>query len=398
MRLLTNKRRLRRLEIALADPWPLGTFKSSLRRRLVNWFHRHARDLPWRKTRDPYAIWVSEIMLQQTQVATVLPYYERFLARFPSVCVLAAADEHDLLRLWEGLGYYRRARQMHAAARKIVADHGGIFPRDLHSIRALPGIGRYTAGAIASFAFDSREPILEANTIRLFSRLLAYRGDTASAAGQKLLWRAAETILPRRGSGAINQALMELGSQVCTTRRPACDLCPLAYVCQTRRDGLQGSIPSPRAKPRIEQVREAAVVVRRGGKLLLLRRGETKRWAGLWDFPRFEIQSNNNSQLARELTANVRRLTAIAVSAPRLVTVIHHGVTRFRIRLDCFEAHAASSNDKGHTVLLDSSMADHRWIEPAELSQFALSTPARRLATHLVNATNMSRPQWAEAR
>ncbi len=163
------------------------------------WFQRNARDLPWRETRDPYAIWVSEIMLQQTQVATVVPYFERFLTHFPSVSRLAAADEHDLLRLWEGLGYYRRARQMHSAAKKIIADCG-VFPRDIHAIRALPGVGRYTAGAIASFAFDAREPILEANTIRLFSRLLAYRDDTASAAGQDLLWQAAETILPRRSS------------------------------------------------------------------------------------------------------------------------------------------------------------------------------------------------------
>ena len=377
MRLLTNKQRSRSLEIALADPWPPGTFKSSLRRRLLAWFQHVVRDLPWRKTRDPYAIWVSEIMLQQTQVATVVPYYERFLARFPTVGDLAAADEHDLLRLWEGLGYYRRARQMHTAAKRIIAEHGGGVPSDVQEIHNLPGIGRYTAGAIASFAFDEREPILEANTIRLFSRLLAYRGDTASAAGQKLLWRAAEAILPRRGSGAINQALMELGSQVCTSREPACDRCPLAYLCPTRRDGLQGSIPSPRAKPRTEQVREAAVVVRRGEKLLLIRRGETKRWAGLWDFPRFEIQSANGSRLEREVIDNVGRLTAIAVKVPKLLTVIHHGVTRFRIRLECFEASAASSDGERHVVSHDASITDHRWIEPAELSQFALSTPAR---------------------
>jgi A/G-specific adenine glycosylase len=381
------KRGVRGFTVAPLDRWPSVAYKTELRRRLLAWYRRNARDLPWRKTRDPYSIWVSEIMLQQTQVTTVIPYYQRFLARFPNLSQLAAADEHDLLRLWEGLGYYRRARQMHAAAKKIVREHDGAFPTDIQVIRALPGVGRYTAGAIASFAFAAREPILEANTIRLFARLLAHRGDTKSGAGQRLLWQAAEAILPRSGSGAINQALMELGSQICTARDPACDACPLKRLCITRRKGLQNSIPAPRAKPRIEQVREAAVVIRHGHKLLLLRRGETKRWAGLWDFPRFSIEGRNCSQVARELADNVRRLTAIAIQHPRLITVIHHGVTRFRIRLECYEVHAASPNGHVRAVSLDASIADHRWIEPAVLPNYALSTSARRLTTHLLAAT-----------
>jgi A/G-specific adenine glycosylase len=386
MRLLTRKSRSTHIEQTPSDPWPLAAFKAALRRRLLAWYRRNARDLPWRKTRDPYAIWVSEIMLQQTQVATVTPYYERFLGHFPTIRHLAAADEHDVLLLWEGLGYYRRARQMHAAAKKVVAEYEGTFPSDAQAIRALPGVGRYTAGAIASLAFDAREPILEANTIRLLARLLAYRGDVTTASGQKLLWQAAEEILPRRGSGAVNQALMELGSQICTPREPACDRCPLGSLCPTKLNGWQKLIPPPSAKPRVELVREAAVVVRHEKKVLLLRRGETKRWAGLWDFPRFAIESTRDVQLRRELAKRVRRLTGISVKHPRLITVIRHGVTRFRIRLECFEAQLASASGNGRTISTDGTIADHRWVDPEELDGFALSTPARRLASYLMNA------------
>ena len=218
----------------LPDP----QWQRELRRRLVAWYATNARELPWRRSSDPYRIWVSEIMLQQTQVATVKPYFDRFLDAFPTVEALAAADEHQVLRLWEGLGYYRRARQLHRAAQQIVAEHGGQFPRDRETVRQLPGIGRYTAGAILSMAFDAREPILEANTVRLWSRLLAYRGDATSAAGSRLLWGAAEAILPRTGSGTLNQSLMELGSTVCLPKAPRCDACPVAMLCQARAAGL----------------------------------------------------------------------------------------------------------------------------------------------------------------
>ena len=262
-------------------------WRQQLRRRLLRWFERQRRDLPWRRTRDPYAIWVSEIMLQQTQVAAVVPYYERFLARFPTVHELAAADEDQVLRVWEGLGYYRRARQLHDAARRVVQQYGGRFPRELAAARSLPGIGRYTAGAILSIAFDERHPVLEGNTVRLYSRLLAYRDDPHSAAGQRRLWDFAAEILPNRQVGALNQALMELGSTICRPRAPACDACPLAVLCPTQAHGWQQEIPRAKRRPDYEQVHETAVVVRRRGKVLLRRCGPDERWAGLWDFPRF---------------------------------------------------------------------------------------------------------------
>src|SRR5208282_4461785 len=173
-------------------------------------------------------------MLQQTQVETVKPYFLRFLAALPTISALAETDEQQVLRLWEGLGYYRRARQLHKAAKQIVAEHGGRFPCDPQAVERLPGIGRYTAGAILSIAFEQRRPILEANTVRVFSRLLAYHGETASSTGQKLLWAAAEAVLPARGFGRFNQALMELGSEICRVHGPACDVCPAAGLCHTQ--------------------------------------------------------------------------------------------------------------------------------------------------------------------
>ena len=196
-----------------------------------------------------------------------------------------------MLRLWEGLGYYRRARQLQAAAKTIVAEHGGRFPRDIESLKALPGIGRYTAGAIASIAFDQRAPILEANTIRLLSRLIAYRDDPLKAAGQRILWQTAADILPQKNVARFNQALMELGSLVCTPTDPRCDECPLAGVCAAYADDLQHQIPRAKAKQAYTDLREAAVVIRRNGRVLIRRCGEGERWAGLWDFPRFACRS-----------------------------------------------------------------------------------------------------------
>jgi A/G-specific adenine glycosylase len=344
----------------------------SFRRKLLAWFDRNARDLPWRRTRDPYAIWLSEIMLQQTQVETVKPYFERFLAALPTIAALAAAEEQQVLRLWEGLGYYRRARQLHAAARKIVAERGGCFPTDPDAVGRLPGIGRYTAGAILSIAFDQRRPILEANTIRVFSRLLAFNGQTGSAAGQKLLWEAAEAVLPTRNVGRFNQALMELGSEVCRGRAPLCEECPVAALCEARRRGLQNEIPRPKPRPRFEDVTEAAVLVRRAKKVLVIQWPEGRRWTGLWDFPRFAINNSKPAAVRHELIQNVRRMTGVTISPGEHRKTIRHGVTRFRITLDCYDAQYVSHNGKGEFV--------QKWIRSAELEQLPLSSTGRKLA------------------
>lgn len=357
--------------------------RSSIARRLSAWYTRNARDLPWRRSRDPYAVWVSEIMLQQTVVAAVIPYFQRFLERFPAVTHLADASEEEVLRYWEGLGYYRRARQMHRAAQVIQTEHGGRFPDDAEAVRALPGIGRYTAGAILSIAFDEPQPILEANTIRLLARLLAFDGDTHSTTGQKLLWSAAERLLPTRDVGRFNQALMELGSQVCTPRNPRCDQCPLVSLCPTQRHGLAERIPAARPRPQIEEVREAAVVVRRGEKILLVRRGTDERWAGMWDFPRFALSAASDGALEKQLVDGVAQRASIKVGPGRLLTTIHHSVTRFRIALACYEAQYESK-----VTARAKSTPETRWVLPGELTEYPLSTSARKLA-RLVAAERM---------
>jgi A/G-specific adenine glycosylase len=357
----------------LSPVLPDAACRRSLRQRLLAWYDAHARDLPWRRTKDPYAIWLSEIMLQQTQVATVKPYFERFLKRLPTIEALAQADEHEVLRLWEGLGYYRRARQLHRAARIIAAEHGGRFPRDPQLVRRLPGIGRYTAGAVLSFAFDAREPILEANTLRALCRLLAYGGDPHGGEGQRLLWATAEILLPRRGAGRLNQALMELGSEVCTPRAPRCMECPVAVLCRANQQGRQQEIPSPKRKPATQAVREAAVVVRHRGRVLLLRWPEGRRWAGLWDLPRFPLAGKSPAEIGRELVEHVRALTGVTVAPGQHITTLTHGVTRFRITLDCYEAKYVSASRKAPPL-------ETRWLRPAELGDYPLSSTGRKLA------------------
>jgi A/G-specific adenine glycosylase len=352
---------------------PDAAWFRTFRRRLGGWFDRHAKDLPWRRQKDAYAVWISEIMLQQTQVATVRDYFVRFLRAFPAVEELALAEEEQVLRLWEGLGYYRRARQLHRASKIIVAEFDGVFPRDIEELRRLPGIGRYTAGAILSIAYDIPQPILEANTIRVYSRLLGYEGDPHSAAGQKLLWSMAEAVLPYKRPGRLNQALMELGREVCKSRKPLCTICPAVSLCRAAQSGSQDCIPRPKVKPKIEEVHEAAVVVRRGGRVLLIKRGDGGRWAGLWDFPRFPLHAEHPAARRKELIDGVRRLTGVTIVPGELLKTLRHGVTRFRITLDCFAAEYVSETD-GETS------AQVKWVRPAELEKYPLSTTGRKMA------------------
>src|SRR5262245_49970721 len=280
--------------------------RAQARRRLLAWFDRHARDLPWRRRRDPYAVWISEVMLQQTQVATVVGYFPRFLEEFPDVETLAAADERDVLRVWEGLGYYRRARALHQAARRLCADCAGRIPDDPEILMGLPGLGRYTVNAILSQAYERRLPILETNSRRVLCRLLGERGDPAAAPVQARLWSAAAALLPRRRVGAFNQALMELGALVCTADRPDCGRCPLSSHCAARLLGAQSAIPRAPKRLPIEEVREVAVAVWRRRRMLLVQRPEGGRWAGMWELPRRAIAAGATPEaVAQELLAEL---------------------------------------------------------------------------------------------
>ena len=348
---------------------PDAAWRRKFRERLRTWYRRNARSLPWKETRDPYRIWISEIMLQQTQVATVIDYYQRFLKRFPDVQSLAAADEQEVLRLWEGLGYYRRAKQMRQAAIVLADQYQGEFPQDVQAIHALPGVGRYTAGAIASFAWDFPAPIVEANTQRLYCRLLAYPEDPTRTAGQRLLWTFAEELLPRKDAGEFNQALMDLGRAVCSPRSPDCENCPIQGICPTEEAGLQATIPAPKKKMQYEEITEAAVVVRDGRKVLLRRCGEGERWAGLWDFPRFAVQGEPPQWLPK-LAEMVRERTAVEIELGESAASLKHGVTRFRITLHCYWGKPIRGSIQGD---------DLQWTAIEDLEAVPLSATGRKL-------------------
>jgi A/G-specific adenine glycosylase len=341
-------------------------------RNLAAWYARNARPLPWRKTADPYRIWISEIMLQQTTVTAVVPYFERFLERFPTLARLAAAREEEVLRLWEGLGYYSRARNIHKAARLIVQEQNGRFPAEVATLLELPGIGRYTAGAIASFAFDHRAPILEANTLRLYCRLLGFRGDPRSAAGQKLLWDFAERLLPRKSPGLFNQALMELGATVCTPENPDCAHCPVRTSCAACANGWQNEIPARAARPAPTDVTEIAVAVHRGGRYLMRRRPPGERWAGLWDFVRF-AWDDGRRQSPAGIAGAVHRHAGVEVATAERIAEIRHSVTRFRITLCCYAAEWSAGE-------IDRSGREFRWVPARKFAALPLSVTGRKLA------------------
>ncbi len=383
------------VELERIDGHWLKRFRANLRR----WYDKHARDLPWRRTRDAYAVWISEIMLQQTTVKAVIPYYSRFLKSFPTIQRLASATEEEVLNHWEGLGYYSRARNIHKTAKLVTDKFSGRFPESVDELQSLPGIGRYTAGAIASFAFDHRAPIVEANTLRLYSRLLGFRGDPRSSDGQRLLWQFAERLLPRNDPGRFNQALMELGSAVCTVNDPACSRCPGRTLCSAAADGIQNEIPRAPAKIEITEITEVYLAVKRRRRFLLYKRPTGQRWAGLWDFPRFEIGHELTHQLgnfskpdASVVTKPVRRSleqlleqqTGITASVGQLLTQLNHGVTRYRIRLICFDASYKSGQWAG-----DSDQV--QWVSASALSDFPLSTTGRKVATLLQNGTGADR-------
>ena len=248
---------------------------------MTDWFREQGRDLPWRRTRDPYAILVSEIMLQQTQVATVVPYFERWMARFPDVHVLSAAPEQEVLHAWQGLGYYSRARHLQKAAQQIVTEHSGAFPRQQDQILALPGVGRYTAGAVATFAFNEPTPPVDGNTMRVIARLINCWEPLDSAPGLELIWHVAERWQPEADAGVFNEALMELGALICTPRAPACLICPVNKFCSAQQPELL-PIKKPRPKT-IRMVEECGWIVN-GGKVLLEQQMGT-RWRGLWKLP-----------------------------------------------------------------------------------------------------------------
>ena len=259
---------------------------------LLKWYARHRRVMPWRDHPDPYAVWVSEVMLQQTRVETVIPYFEKWMKLFPDVISLAKAKEQDVLNAWEGLGYYTRARNLHKAAKIIASDFNGELPRDLQALRQLPGIGRYTVGMIASIAFKMDEPTLDGNLRRVFARLYDVTEFADSPTGEKILWGYAAQNLPKGKAGDYNQALMDLGATVCLPKNPRCLLCPLMTLCKARENGTQELRPVMKPKKQVPQYIHAAAVIVQRGRVLLSQRPVDGLLGGMWEFPNARVGEN----------------------------------------------------------------------------------------------------------
>jgi A/G-specific adenine glycosylase len=348
--------------------------RRGLASRALRWFDRNARTLPWRKNKSRYRVWISEIMLQQTQVAAVVPYFNRFISRFPSVRALASANESEVLRAWEGLGYYRRARHIHQAAQIMVSRHGGQCPGTIEQWRELPGIGRYTAGAILSISDDARLPIVEANTVRLFCRLLGERGDPRRTKTRARLWAFAESLLPRQRVGDLNQSLMEIGSQVCTPRNPRCNECPLRGFCTAFQQDRVEEFPRKLDTTRSTRIHQAAVVIRRGDRILMKRSGPRERWSGLWDVVRFERpQRLSGPEIARQ----IKMETGLRVTLHEEDFAFRFGVTRYAITLHCYQA----ANVTGK--LRSPRASGWKWINVGTLDNLPLNMTARKIVRRL---------------
>jgi A/G-specific adenine glycosylase len=342
--------------------------------RLLAWFERHGRkSLPWQQNPTPYRVWVSEVMLQQTQVVTVIPYFERFVERFPAVQSLADAPLDEVLHLWTGLGYYARARNLHACAKLLASRHGGEFPDDIDALTALPGIGRSTAGAILALARGQRHPILDGNVKRVLARVFGIAGDPGSASVLKALWLQSDRCTPREHLAAYTQAIMDLGATVCTRIRPACSVCPMSAACVAARDGRQSELPG-RKQRRVRKAREATLLIAETGKMnmlavLLERRPAPGVWGGLWSPPQFDSESSALEWCRREIGD---------VELTEHLAPIDHAFTHFDLRLNplrvrCKPFLAVSDGD------------DRRWYVLTAPAQIGLPQPIAQLFDRMVS-------------
>ena len=335
----------------------------AIRRSLLKWFREEARDLPWRKTRDPYRIWLSEIMLQQTRVDQGLPYYERFLEALPTIEALATASQDQVLKLWEGLGYYTRARNLHKAARIVHEQYGGALPRSAELLQLLPGVGRYTAGAIASIAFGERAPVLDGNVKRVLSRLLNIDACIDDTAVEKELWAAAALLVPQRAPGDFNQGMMELGARICTPKAPRCAECPLHRYCAARAAGVQEQRPVRKPKKRVPHHEVVVAAIYEDGRYLLGKRPSEGLLGGLWEFPggKLEKGESHAGALRRECLEEL----GVQVRVGDLVSTVKHAYTHFKVTLNVYRCtiESGEARPKTHTEL--------RWTRPAEFGALA---------------------------
>jgi A/G-specific adenine glycosylase len=348
---------------------------ASLANRLLVWYERNARRLPWRDRPDPYAIWISEIMLQQTRVETVIPYFERWMERFPSLQALASASQQQVLAAWEGLGYYSRARNLHKAAQIVVARHDGRLPQDSLALQRLPGIGRYTAAAIASIAFGADEGALDGNVRRVFSRVFDLRLPARSTEGEKQLWKLLKAHLPPGRAAEFNQALMDLGALVCTPRSPDCPDCPLVGICAAYALGVQEERPVKAVKSETPHHIVTAAVIHQNGHVLIARRPEDGLLGGLWEFPGGKLEPGED--LAGCLQREICEELGVDVAVRGLLGTFRHGYTHFRVTLHAF--HCELKNGEPQSLVHDAL----RWAAPLELPSYPMGKIDRQIALQL---------------
>lgn len=349
---------------------------------LLSWYDHAAADLPWRRTSDPYAIWLSEIMLQQTQVETVIPYYQRFLTQFPTVTHLADAPLEQVLKQWEGLGYYSRARNLHRAAQVVAHDLGGTFPTTADGLQQLPGIGRYTAGAIASIAFGQVAPVLDGNVIRVFARLTDLEADVTQTDTKAHLWQLAENWLPAARTGDYNQALMELGRTICKPRNPLCESCPVQRHCRAYAQGTQADRPVKAKRAATPHYDVAAGMIwNERGRLLIAQRPLDGLLGGLWEFPGGKQEADETLEdcLKRELQEEL----AIQVEVGELFTVVRHAFTHFKITLHAFTCRYVSGPPQAIGV------RDFAWVNPTDLEQYSFGKADREIIQALTARRDM---------
>jgi len=344
---------------------------------LLRWFRANAADLPWRRARDPYTVWLSEIMLQQTQVQTVIGYYERFVARYPTVAALAAAPLDDVLKLWEGLGYYGRARNLHRAAQEVMARWGGDLPRTARDLQTLPGIGRYTAGAIASLAYGEDVPVLDGNVIRILTRLYNIADDVGQPATLSRLWELAGALVPPGEAGPYNEALMELGRLICRPRRPQCGRCPLAIYCQAYRAGVAELRPVKARRAPLPHYNVAAGVISgvQQDRFLIAKRRPEGLLGGLWEFPGGKQEDGESmpEALARELQEEL----GITVEVGEFVVRVRHAFTHFRITLDAYRCRHTGGEPRALGV------ADFAWVTLEEMADYAFGKADQQIIAAL---------------
>lgn len=337
--------------------------KTPFRRALTRWYDRNARDLPWRGSTNPYAIWVSEIVLQQTRVDQGTPYIQRFLKTFPTVRRLAQASEDEVLKLWEGLGYYARGRNLHKAAQVIVRDRDGILPDTVEGWQALPGIGRYTAGAITSIAFDEPAPVLDGNVKRVLSRLTDLNASIDDVKTQNDLWGLAGKLVQGKRPGTFNQGLMELGAQLCKPKAPRCEDCPVQTFCAARAAGTQSKRPLRKAKPGVPHHEIVVAAIAKNGRYLLGKRPPGGLLGGLWEFPGGKVETGESH--TRALKRELREELGIHVTIGDHIATIRHAYSHFKITLSAYRCthKTGKPQPKAHAEL--------KWVQPARFDEFA---------------------------